>query len=129
LLEYQGKDLFRRVGIPTPKGHFATTAAEVGAYITANPGSWVIKSQVLMGGRGKAGGIKFADDAAQGEALATELIGKVLKGIQNPEGEQVKSLLVEEKVSIASEAYASITIDRATKKPVVIVSAQGGMDV
>jgi len=129
LLEYQGKDLFRRVGIPTPKGHFATTAAEVRDYIAANPGSWVIKSQVLMGGRGKAGGIKFADDAAQGETLATELIGKVLKGIQNPDGEQVKSLLVEEKVDIASEAYASITIDRATKKPVVIVSAQGGMDV
>jgi succinyl-CoA synthetase beta subunit len=82
-----------------------------------------------MGGRGKAGGIKFADDPAQGETIATELIGKVLKGIQNPEGEEVKSLLVEEKVDIASEAYASITIDRATKKPVVIVSAQGGMDV
>jgi len=129
LLEYQGKDLFRRVGIPTPKGHFATNAAAVREYIAANPGSWVIKSQVLMGGRGKAGGIKFADDAAQGEAIANELIGKVLKGIQNPEGEQVKSLLVEEKVDIASEAYASITIDRATKKPVVIVSAQGGMDV
>ncbi len=119
----------RRVGIPTPKGHFATTAADVQAYIAANPGAWVIKSQVLMGGRGKAGGIKFADDAAQGAAVATELIGKVLKGVQNPEGEQVKSLLVEEKVDIASEAYASITIDRATKKPVVIVSAQGGMDV
>jgi succinyl-CoA synthetase beta subunit len=129
LLEYQGKDLFRRVGIPTPKGHFATTAADVRDYIAANPGSWVIKSQVLMGGRGKAGGIKFADDPAQGETIANELIGKVLKGIQNPEGEQVKSLLVEEKVDIASEAYASITIDRATKKPVVIVSAQGGMDV
>jgi succinyl-CoA synthetase beta subunit len=129
LLEYQGKDLMRRVGIPTPKGHFATTAADVQAYIAANPGAWVIKSQVLMGGRGKAGGIKFADDAAQGAAVATELIGKVLKGVQNPEGEQVKSLLVEEKVDIASEAYASITIDRATKKPVVIVSAQGGMDV
>jgi succinyl-CoA synthetase beta subunit len=129
LLEYQGKDLFRRVGIPTPKGHFATNAAAVRDYIAANPGSWVIKSQVLMGGRGKAGGIKFADDAAQGETIANELIGKVLKGIQNPEGEQVKSLLVEEKVDIASEAYASITIDRATKKPVVIVSAQGGMDV
>jgi len=129
LLEYQGKDLFRRVGIPTPKGHFATNAAAVREYIAANPGSWVIKSQVLMGGRGKAGGIKFADDAAQGETIANELIGKVLKGIQNPEGEQVKSLLVEEKVDIASEAYASITIDRATKKPVVIVSAQGGMDV
>ncbi len=129
LLEYQGKDLFRRVGIPTPKGHFATTAADVETFIAANPGSWVIKSQVLMGGRGKAGGIKFADDAAQGKALATELLGKILKGVQNPDGEEVKSLLIEEKVDIASEAYASITIDRAAKQPVIIVSAQGGMDV
>ena len=129
LMEYQGKDLFRRVGIPTPSGVFATGAAEVASYITAHPGSWVLKSQVMMGGRGKAGGIKFADDAQQGEALARELIGKVLKSIQNPDGEEVKSLLVEEKVDIASEAYVSIAIDRAAKKPVVLVTAQGGMDV
>jgi succinyl-CoA synthetase beta subunit len=129
LMEYQGKDLFRRVGIPTPGGVFATSAADVAAYIAAHPGSWVLKSQVMMGGRGKAGGIKFADDAQEGEALARELFGKVLKSIQNPDGEEVKSLLVEEKVDIASEAYVSIAIDRATKKPVVLVTAQGGMDV
>ncbi|GAC1541086.1 MAG: ADP-forming succinate--CoA ligase subunit beta [Candidatus Velthaea sp.] len=129
LMEYQGKDLFRRVGIPTPRGTFATTANDVKSFIAANPGSWVLKSQVMMGGRGKAGGIKFADDAPQGETLAKELIGKVLKNIQNPDGEEVKSLLVEEKVNIESEAYVSITIDRATKKPVVMVTAQGGMDV
>jgi succinyl-CoA synthetase beta subunit len=129
LMEYQGKDLFRRVGIPTPNGVYATTPDEVKTFIAGHPGSWVLKSQVMMGGRGKAGGIKFADDAAQGETLARELIGKVLKSIQNPDGEEVKSLLVEEKVDIASEAYVSITIDRATKKPVVIVTAQGGMDV
>ena len=69
LMEYQGKNLFRRVGIPTPSGVFATGAAEVASYITAHPGSWVLKSQVMMGGRGKAGGIKFADDAQQGETL------------------------------------------------------------
>jgi succinyl-CoA synthetase beta subunit len=129
LMEYQGKDLFRRVGIPTPRGTFATTPDDVKSFIAENPGSWVIKSQVLMGGRGKAGGIKFADDAAQGETLARELIGKVLKNVQNPDGEEVKSLLVEEKVAIASESYVSITIDRATKRPVVIVTSQGGMDV
>jgi succinyl-CoA synthetase beta subunit len=129
LMEYQGKDLFRRVGIPTPRGVFATTAADVKTFIEQNPGSWVLKSQVLMGGRGKAGGIKFADDAAQGETLAKELIGKHLSSIQNPEGETVRSLLVEEKVAIESEAYVSITIDRATKKPVIIVTSQGGMDV
>jgi len=129
LMEYQGKDLFRRVGIPTPRGVHATGVAEVAAFIEKDPGSWVIKSQVMMGGRGKAGGIKFADDAAQGEAFARELIGKVLKNVQNPDGEEVKSLLVEEKVQIESEAYVSITVDRATKKPVVIVTSQGGMDV
>ncbi|HEY0382912.1 MAG TPA: ADP-forming succinate--CoA ligase subunit beta [Candidatus Elarobacter sp.] len=129
LMEYQGKDLFRRVGIPTPNGVYSTTADDVKSFIAANPGSWVLKSQVMMGGRGKAGGIKFADDAQQGETLARELIGKVLKSVQNPDGEEVKSLLVEEKVDIASEAYVSIAIDRAAKKPVVLVTAQGGMDV
>jgi succinyl-CoA synthetase beta subunit len=128
-MEYQGKDLFRRVGIPTPRGTFATTAAGVRSFIEANPGAWVLKSQVMMGGRGKAGGIKFADDAPAAEALAAELIGKVLRNIQNPDGEEVKSLLVEEKVAIASEAYVSITIDRAKKQPVIMVTAQGGMDV
>lgn len=129
LMEYQGKDLFRRVGIPTPRGVFATSAADVKKFIEQNPGSWVLKSQVMMGGRGKAGGIKFADDAAQGDTLAKELIGKHLVSIQNPEGETVKSLLVEEKVAIESEAYVSITIDRAAKQPVIIVTSQGGMDV
>jgi succinyl-CoA synthetase beta subunit len=129
LMEYQGKDLFRRAGIPTPSGVYATTAEDVQSYIAAHPGSWVLKSQVMMGGRGKAGGIKFADDAQQGEALARELIGKVLKSVQNPDGEEVRSLLVEEKVRIASEAYASIAIDRAKKEPIVMVTRFGGMDV
>ena len=129
LAEYQGKDLFRRVGIATPNGVFATDAGAVGTYIAGHPGSWVLKSQVMMGGRGKAGGILFADDAASGEKLAASLFGKVLRSVQNPDGEEVRSLLVEEKVDIASEAYVSITIDRATKKPVIIVTAQGGMDV
>jgi succinyl-CoA synthetase beta subunit len=129
LMEYQGKELFRRAGIPTPKGVHATSVAAAVEFVAQNPGSWVLKSQVMMGGRGKAGGIKFAEDAAQTETLSKELFGKVLKNEQNPDGEEVRSLLIEEKVAIESEAYASITIDRATKKPVVIVSAQGGMDV
>ncbi len=129
LMEYQGKELFRRAGIPTPRGVHASSAADVRAFIEQNPGSWVIKSQVMMGGRGKAGGIKFAETPAEGEAFARELIGKVLRNVQNPDGEEVKSLLVEEKVHIESEAYVSIAIDRSAKKPVVIVTAQGGMDV
>jgi succinyl-CoA synthetase beta subunit len=128
-MEYQGKDLFRRAGIATPRGHFARTAQDAADFVAANPGSWVLKSQVMMGGRGKAGGIKFADTPQQARELASELIGKTLKNAQNPEGETVRSLLVEEKVVIASEAYVSIAIDRAAKKPVVIVTSQGGMDV
>jgi succinyl-CoA synthetase beta subunit len=129
LVEYQGKELFKRVGIPVPRGEFVTGPKDVSAYITANPGSWVLKAQVQMGGRGKAGGIKFASTPDEGEKIAGELIGKHLKSIQNPDGETVKSLLVEEKVAIAHEAYASITIDRTAKKPVFIVTAQGGMDI
>ena len=129
LVEYQGKELFKRVGIPVPRGEHATTPSAVAAFIAANPGSWVLKAQVQMGGRGKAGGIKFAESAGDGEKIATQLIGATLRGIQNPEGELVKSLLVEEKVAIAHEAYVSLTIDRAAKKPVFIVTAQGGMDI
>jgi succinyl-CoA synthetase beta subunit len=125
-MEYQGKELFRRVGIATPRGHFSRDAADVAAFVAENPGSWVLKSQVLMGGRGKAGGIKFADTPQQASELASELLGKVLKNVQNPDGERVSALLVEEKVAIASEAYVSITIDRSTKKPAVLVTAQGG---
>ena len=129
LLEYQGKELFRRAGIPTPRGVQATTPEAVRDFIAANPGEWVLKSQVLMGGRGKAGGIKFASSPKEGEALARALLGTTLRGVQNPDGEVVGSLLVEEKVAIASEAYVSVTIDRAAKRPVAIVTAKGGMDV
>jgi len=128
-MEYQGKELFRRVGIPVPRGEHATTADGVAAFITANPGSWVLKSQVLVGGRGKAGGIKFSDNAREARETAERLLELVIRNAQNPDGERVKSLLVEEKLDIASEAYVAITIDRAAKRPVIIVSSQGGMDV
>jgi succinyl-CoA synthetase beta subunit len=129
LVEYQGKELFKRVGIPVPRGEHARTAEDVASFIAANPGSWVLKAQVQMGGRGKAGGIKFADNADDGKKLAAALIGTTLRGVQNPQGELVKSLLVEEKVAIEHEAYVSITIDRSAKRPVFIVTAQGGMDI
>ncbi len=129
LMEFQGKELFRRAGIPTPRGHVSRDADDVAAFVAANPGEWVLKSQVLMGGRGKAGGIKFAATPQEARALARELLGKTLRNAQNPDGERVGALLVEEKVAIESEAYVSIAIDRAAKKPVVLASAQGGMDV
>ncbi|MGP6158408.1 MAG: ADP-forming succinate--CoA ligase subunit beta [Vulcanimicrobiaceae bacterium] len=128
-MEYQGKELFRRVGIPTPRASFARTADEVAGFIGSNPGSWVLKSQVLVGGRGKAGGIKFADTAAEAKPLAETLLQLVIKNRQNPEGEPVKSILVEEKLPIALEAYCAITVDRTTKRPVIMVSRHGGMDI
>ncbi len=129
LLEYQGKELLRRVGIATPLGVHSTSAEAVCAYVAEHPGAWVIKSQVLMGGRGKAGGIAFVDSAETADSAARALLGKHLANAQNPSGETVRSLLVEERLAIASEAYVSIAIDRARKRPVAIVSARGGMDV
>jgi succinyl-CoA synthetase beta subunit len=130
LMEYQGKELFRRSGIPVPRGHHAATAVEVGDYIDKTPGQWVIKAQVLMGGRGKAGKIKFAQTPDEGRAAATEILATPMPpNRQNPAGEPVNSLLVEERLPIAKEAYCAITVDRATKKPVIMVSRFGGMDI
>ncbi len=129
LMEYQGKELFKKAGIPVPNSAHAATAADVAAFIRANPGSWVLKSQVFVGGRGKAGGIKFADTAEAATPIAETLLRLVIKNNQAPEGEAVRSILVEEKLDIASEAYLAIMLDRATKRPVFIVSAQGGMDI
>jgi len=129
LMEYQGKALFGKVGIPVPPGEFCKTADDVAAFVSGHPGDWVLKSQVLVGGRGKAGGIKFASDAETARTTAERLLQLVIKNRQNPDGEAVKSILVEAKLSIAKEAYVAIAVDRATKKPVVIVSSQGGMEI
>ncbi|MHB8179128.1 MAG: ADP-forming succinate--CoA ligase subunit beta [Vulcanimicrobiaceae bacterium] len=129
LMEYQGKELFARVGIAVPRGRHCATAEDVARFIAANPGEWVVKAQVLVGGRGKAGGIKFASTPEEGRARANEILGLVIKNRQNPQGETVKSLLVEERLPIAKEAYCAITVDRATKKPAVMVSPFGGMDI
>lgn len=128
-MEYQGKELFRRMEIPVPRGQHAGSADDVGSFVALNPQEWVLKSQVLVGGRGKAGGIKFANNAGDASAIARQLLELTIRNAQNPDGERVRSLLVEEKLAVASEAYVSIAIDRAAKRPVIIVTAQGGMDV
>ncbi|MDP9019132.1 MAG: succinate--CoA ligase subunit beta, partial [Candidatus Eremiobacteraeota bacterium] len=85
---------------------------------------------VLMGGRGKAGKIKFATSAEQAKSMAAEILATPMPpNRQNPKGEAIRSLLVEETLEIAKEAYCAITIDRTSKKPVIMVSAQGGMDI
>jgi succinyl-CoA synthetase beta subunit len=130
LMEYQGKELFRRAGIPVPRGYHALTAAAVAEFIEKTPGEWVVKAQVLMGGRGKAGKIKLAGSASQGRQVAEEIMATPMPpNRQNPSGEPVRSLLVEEKLTIEREAYCAITIDRSARKPVMVVSRFGGMEI
>ena len=130
LMEYQGKELFKRAGIPVPRSGHAVDAHQVADYIEKTVGEWVVKAQVLMGGRGKAGKIKFANTADEGRSVATDILATPMPpNRQNPNGEAINSLLVEEKLPIAKEAYCAITIDRTTKKPAIIVSRFGGMDI
>jgi succinyl-CoA synthetase beta subunit len=130
LMEYQGKELFRRSGIEVPRNHHALTPQDVEEFLEKTPGEWVLKAQVLMGGRGKAGKIKMAAGAAQGRSVAQEIMATPMPpNRQNPQGEPVKSLLVEERLAIAKEAYCAITIDRAARKPVIVVSRFGGMEI
>ncbi len=129
LLEYQGKELFARAGIPVPNGVHVGSAAEAQAFVREHPGRWVIKAQVLIGGRGKAGGIKFATSAAQARDVAESILGMTIANRQNPKGEVVRSLLIEEQLDIAKEAYCAVAIDRATRRPTVIASHRGGMDI
>jgi succinyl-CoA synthetase beta subunit len=130
LMEYQGKELFKRSGIPVPRSQHCKTPDEVAAFIEKNPGKWVVKAQVLMGGRGKAGKIKFASTSEEGRKVAQEIMATPMPpNRQNPNGEPIKSVLVEETMDIALEAYCAITVDRTTKKPSIIVTKFGGMDV
>jgi succinyl-CoA synthetase beta subunit len=130
LMEYQGKELFRRAGIPVPRSKHVTNPDEAAAFVGEHPGKWVIKAQVLMGGRGKAGKIKFAESADVARNAAREIMATPMPpNRQNPKGEPINSLLLEETLTVAKEAYAAIAIDRTTKKPVIMVSAYGGMDI
>jgi len=130
LMEHQGKELFRRAGIPVPRGQHATSADDAAGFVKSNDGEWVIKAQVLMGGRGKAGKVKFAKNADEAKSVARDIMATPMPpNRQNPKGEPVNSILVEEKLPIAKEAYLAIAIDRTTKRPVMMVSRFGGMDI
>jgi succinyl-CoA synthetase beta subunit len=123
LHEYQSKNIFSKYGIPIPKGRVATTAQEAKQIAEELGGRVVVKSQVLVGGRGKAGGVKLAKDAAEAEQLATQILGMEIKGLP------VRKVLVDEASAIDQEIYFAITDDRASKKPVLIASAAGGVDI
>src|SRR3954466_15033003 len=123
LLEYQGKQLFARHGVPVPEGRPATTVDEAVAAADEIGYPCVVKAQVLIGGRGKAGGIKVAQNADEAREHATAILGMDIKG------HTVHEVWIEEASDIAEEYYASIVFDRSAKAPLFMLSTQGGMDI
>jgi succinyl-CoA synthetase beta subunit len=123
LHEYQSKQIFSRYGIPIPKGWVATTAEEVRHIANELGGRVVIKSQVLVGGRGKAGGIRLAKDPHEAEEIATQILAMEIKGLP------VRKVLVDEAANISKEIYLGITNDRAARKPVMMASSAGGVEI
>ncbi|MGH7404757.1 MAG: ADP-forming succinate--CoA ligase subunit beta [Candidatus Methylomirabilales bacterium] len=128
--EYQAKAILREGGVPVPAGEVADTPAAARAVAERLGGRVVVKAQVHAGGRGKAGGIKIADDPGGAEAAARAILGMRLKTPQTPpEGIEVRKVLVEEASSVARELYLSVTLDRARASHVVMASEAGGMEI
>jgi succinyl-CoA synthetase beta subunit len=123
LYEYQGKELFKRYGIPVSEGRLATSPEEARAAAEELGGQVVVKAQVLTGGRGKAGGVKLADDPRDAEQKAREILGLDING------HVVHKLWIERASDIAKEYYLSITFDRGEKKPLFMLTTQGGVEI
>ena len=122
LYEYMGKEIFCKEGIVIPKGKVFYSPEGV-AKFTAGWTEAVVKSQVLSGGRGKAGGIKFTNSATETESAVRELFATEIRGLP------VQAVLVEEKVKIEKEYYVAITVDGAERKPLILASVYGGVDI
>ena len=124
-LEYQGKEFFKQSKIPIPEGIVVNTPEEAKAAALKLARPVVIKAQVHAGGRGKAGGVKFADTPEQAQSLAGEILGMDIKGLE------VKQVLVEEQLDIVQEFYAGVIINSAqeVRGPVLMFSPEGGMDI
>jgi succinyl-CoA synthetase beta subunit len=129
--EYQAKEIFRRFGVPTPRGEMVTTPDQARA-VAERLGTKivVVKAQIHAGGRGKAGGVKLAKSPAEAADLAKSIMGMTLVTPQTgPAGRVVKRLLIEEGLDIKRELYLSILVDRATASPVIMASTAGGMEI
>jgi len=123
LHEYQARALLQAAGIPVPDGDVAATPAEAEAIAKRFGGGVVVKAQVHAGGRGKAGGVKLAKDAAEARAHAEKILGMTIKGLT------VEKVLVVPTADIASESYVGVILDRASQRPVLMVSPAGGIDI
>ncbi len=123
LQEYQAKRIFGQFGVPVPSGDVAATPAEARALAERIGGTVVVKSQVLVGGRGKAGGIKLAKSPAEAEEVAGRILGMDIKGLT------VKKVLVDPAADIRQEIYLGMVLDRARRRVVVMASSEGGVDI
>jgi succinyl-CoA synthetase beta subunit len=123
LYEYQGKQLFARFGIPVSDGRLATSPEEARAAAEVLAGPVVVKAQVLTGGRGKAGGVKLADDPADAEAKARDILGLDING------HVVRKLWIEQASEISKEYYLSITFDRGAKQLLFMLTSEGGIEI
>lgn len=123
LFEYEAKTLLSKSGIPTPQGGLATNVNQAREVAAKLKPPFAVKAQVLVAGRGKAGGILFADSIEEAERATEKLLGMQIKGIP------VKSVWIEEKIQTKKELYFGITIDRFTRSYVAIASAVGGMEI
>jgi succinyl-CoA synthetase beta subunit len=121
--EYQAKEVFAEAGIPVPAGKVAATPVEAFEIAEEINRPVMVKAQVHVGGRGKAGGIKYAENAEAAKILAQSIIGMEIKGLT------VKKALITEAEDIISESYVGIILDRVTKRPVIMVSPAGGIDI
>ncbi len=129
--EYQGKEVFRKYGVPTPRGILAHTpeeaekaAQELGTAVV------VVKAQIHAGGRGKGGGVKLAKSPAEAKQLAQQMLGMKLKTIQTgPEGQTVNKVYIEEGLAIGQELYLGVTLDRATSRITFMASREGGVEI
>jgi len=129
--EYQGKQLLREYGVPTPRGFPALSVDEaVDAARKLGGSVWVVKAQIHAGGRGKGGGVKVAKSIDDVRSRAKEILGMQLITHQTgPEGQRVRRLLIEEGADIRKELYAGMVVDRGTQKVVLMASSEGGMDI
>ncbi|EGQ1703285.1 ADP-forming succinate--CoA ligase subunit beta [Staphylococcus pseudintermedius] len=129
--EYQGKEIFRSMGVGVPEGRVAFSAEEaVEKAKELDTDVYVVKAQIHAGGRGKAGGVKIAKSLSEVEAYANELLGKVLVTHQTgPEGKEVKRLYIEEGANIQKEYYVGFVIDRATDRVTLMASEEGGTEI
>ena len=123
LQEYQSKRIFAQYGVPVPEGGVAATPQEAREIAERLGKRVVVKAQVLVGGRGKAGGIKLAETPEEAESVAVQILDMDIKGLP------VRTVLVEEAADIASEIYLGMVIDRAAKRPVMMASSEGGVEI